>query len=103
MLKDSGINIVRLPARSPNLNSYAERWILSLRRECLSRVIPLGEQQLRNTIASYVDHYHMERNHQGLGNQPIDPVAANTNAGKGRIRRCQRVGGLLNYYYRAAA
>jgi putative transposase len=103
MLKGAGINIVRLPARSPNLNSYAERWILSLRRECLSRVIPLGEQHLRNTIASYVDHYHMERNHQGLGNRLIDPVAANTNAGKGRIRRRQRVGGLLNFYYRAAA
>ena len=103
MLKDAGVEIVRLPSRSPNLNCYAERWIRSLREECLSRVIPLGEKHPRQTIASYVDHYHMERNHQGLGNRLIETVVANTNAGERRIRRRQRVGGLLNYYYRAAA
>ncbi len=103
MLKDSGVKIVRLPARSPNLNSNAERWIRSLREECLSRIIPLGERHLRSTIFSYVDRYHMERNHQGLGNRLIEASAANTNAGGGRIRRRQRVGGLLNYYYRSAA
>jgi putative transposase len=103
ILKDAGVNIVRLPARSPNLNSYSERWIRSLRSECLSRIIPLGEKHLRETIASYLDHYHMERNHQGLGNRLIEPIAANTNAGQGRILRRQRVGGLLNYYHRKAA
>jgi putative transposase len=46
MLKESGVNIMRLPSRSPNLNSYAERWIRSVRSECLSRVIPLGEHHL---------------------------------------------------------
>jgi putative transposase len=103
MLKDSGVKVVRLPSRSPNLNCYAERWIRSLREECLSRVVPLGEKHLRQTIASYVEHYHIERNHQGLGNRLIDPVVANTNAGEARIRRRQRVGGLLNFYYHAAA
>jgi putative transposase len=103
MLKDAGVKIVRLPARSPNLNCYAERWIRSLREECLSRIIPLSEKHLRQTIVSYVDHYHMERNHQGLGNRLIEPVVANSNAGKGRIHRRQRVGGLLNYYHREAA
>ena len=62
ILKDAGVNIVRLPARSPSLNSYSERWIGSLRSECLFRIIPLGEKHLRETIASYLDHYHMERN-----------------------------------------
>jgi hypothetical protein len=94
---------VRLPARSPNLNSYAERWIGSLRSKCLCRIIPLGEKHLKQAIASHVGHYHLERNHQGLGNRLIEPIAANINAGKGRIRRRQRVGGLLNYYFRAAA
>ena len=103
MLKDAGVKTVRLPARSPNLNSYSERWIRSLREECLSRVISLGEQHLRRTIASYVEHYHMERNHQGLGNRLIDPVVANTNASEGRIRRRQKVGRLLNFYCREAA
>jgi putative transposase len=103
MLKGAGIKIVRLPARSPNLKFYAERWIRSLRNECLSRIIPLSEKHLRQTIVSYVDHYHMERNHQGLANRLIEPVAANTNSGEGRIRRRQRIGGLLNYYYREVA
>jgi hypothetical protein len=103
MLKDAGVNVVRLPSRSPNLNCYSERWILSLRCECLSRIIPLGERHLRRTIESYLTHYHTERNHQGLGNRLIEPSAANTNAGQGRIRRRERVGGLLNFYYREAA
>jgi hypothetical protein len=77
--KDAGVNLVRLPARSPSLNSHTERWIGSLRAECLCRIIPLGEKHLRNTIASYVDHWG--RNHQGLGNRLIEPIAANTNAG----------------------
>src|SRR5512133_1169487 len=103
MLKDAGIKIVRLPARSPNLNSHAERWILSLRSECLSRIIPLGERHLRRTIASHIDHYHMERNHQGLGNRLIEASAENTNGAQGRVRRREMLGGLLNFYYRDAA
>ena len=103
MLKDAGVEVVRLPSRSPNLNSYAERWVRSIRGECLSRVIPLGEGHLRRTIEAYVAHYHWERNHQGLGNRLIEPLAANTNAPQGRIRRRERVGGVLSYYYRAAA
>ncbi|MGE5784375.1 MAG: integrase core domain-containing protein [Myxococcales bacterium] len=102
-LKDAGVKIVRLPARSPNLYSYAERWVHSARSECLSRIIPFGEKHLRRTIASYVDHYHMERNHQGLGNRLIEASAASTNAGQGRIRRRERLRGLLNFYYRDAA
>jgi len=96
MLKDAGVNVVRLPARSPDLNSYAERWIQSLRSECLSRVIPLGERHLRNLISEYVAHFHGERNHQGLGNGLIEPPAANTNSGKSGIRRRERLGGVLN-------
>ena len=103
LLKESGVNIVRLPSRSPNLNSYAERWIRSVRSECLSRVIPLGERHLRNLISEYVAHFHGERNHQGLGNRLIEPLVANTNSGKSVIRRRERLGGVLNYYYRDAA
>ncbi|MEX1368045.1 MAG: integrase core domain-containing protein [Nannocystaceae bacterium] len=63
---------MRLPARSPNLNALAERFIGSIRRECLDRVIPVGEQHLRRLIVEYVAHYNSERNHQGLGNRLID-------------------------------
>lgn len=98
LLKETGLRIVRLPARSPNPNSYAERWILSLRSEYLSRIIPLGRRHLRHTLNEYLIHLHRERNHQGLSNRLIEPLAANINAGQGRIRRRERVGGLLNFY-----
>ena len=97
MLKGSGVKVVRLPARSPNLNSYAERWIRSLRSECLSRVIPLGERHLRSLISEFLAHYHGERNHQGLGNRLIEPLVANTNSGKGVIRRRERLGGVFKF------
>jgi putative transposase len=103
MLKDAGVKVVRLPARSPDLNSYAERWVRSVKSECLSRVIPLGERHLRHTLKSYLIQYHSERNHQGLRNQLIEPIVANTNARRGRVQRRERIGGLLNYYYSIAA
>ena len=67
--------------------------IWSLRSECLSRVIPLGERHLRSLISEFLAHYHGERNHQGLGNRLIEPLVANTNSGKGVIRRRERLGG----------
>ena len=72
----------------------------SIKHECLNRVIPLGAGHLRRTIAKYVAHYHGERNHQGLGNELIEGALELGRVG--RIRRCPRLGGLLNYYCRAA-
>ena len=79
---------VRLPARSPNLNSFAERFVLSIKSECLSKIIPLGESHLRRAIREFVEHYHSERPHQGIGNVPIDPAAqaANPYCAKRRIQ-----------------
>jgi transposase InsO family protein len=76
-------------------NAYAERFARSIKHECLNRVVPLGERYFRWTIAEFIAHYHGERNHQGLGNELIDsrPPAS----GGQRIRRRQRLGGLLNY------
>ena len=65
MLKNSGTNPVRLPAKSPDLNAFAERFILSIKSECLNKIIPLGEKHLRFTIREYMEHYHSECNHQG--------------------------------------
>ena len=78
----------------------AERFVRSIKEECLSRVIPFGEPHLRRTMAEFVEHYHRERNHQGLDNELI--VGAPPVEGGYRIRRRQRLGGLLNYYARAA-
>jgi putative transposase len=65
---DSGhVKTLVLPARSPNLNAYAERWIRSAKDECLSKLILFGERSLRRALSEYVQHYHAERNHQGRG------------------------------------
>ncbi len=101
MLRHAGANPVRLPRRSPNLNAFIERFIRSIKEECLDRVIPLGESHLRELIREYIAHYHAERPHQGLGGVFIKPP--NDHAADGPLVRRQRLGGLLNYYYREAA
>ncbi len=102
MLKDAGTKPLRLPARSTNLNAHAERFVLSIKSECLNRMIFFGEGQLRRAIEAYVDHYRLERNHQGLDNRLIDGSVPAANE-DGEIRCRQRLGGLLNYYHRDAA
>ena len=97
-----GVETVKLPARSPNLNAYAERFVRSIKSECLSRMIPLGENHLRASIRAFVAHYHLERNHQGLDNELI--CSAQDSLGSdGRIRCRERLRGTLRYYYRDAA
>jgi putative transposase len=100
-LGKAGIRVVQTPFQAPNANAYAERFVRSIKHECLNRVIAFGERHLRPTIAEFVVHYHGERNHQGLGNELIESTLAMENT-VGRIRRRQRLGGLLNYYRRAA-
>ncbi len=102
MLKDSGTKPVRLPARSPNLNAFAERFVLSIKSECLNKIIPLGEKYLRLAIREYMEHYHAERDHQGLDSRIIH---ADGNAGRhdGPVEKKSHLGGVLNYYYRDAA
>ena len=93
---------VRLPARSPNLNAYAERFVRTIKSECLSQIIPLGERHLRNAVKEFTEHYHLERNHQGLNNRLIDDnrVESTLNA---TIDCHERLGGILKYYHRLAA
>jgi putative transposase len=99
-LGEAGIRVVLTPYRAPNANAYAERFVRSIKEECLDRLIPIGERHFRRAITEYVAHYHHERNHQGIENALIAGAPA-TSAG-GRIRRRPRLGGLLNYYDRAA-
>jgi putative transposase len=105
-LKDSGTKPVRLPARSRNLNAFAERFVLSIKslqcHECLNKIIPLGEKHLRLAIKEYMEHYHRERNHQGLDSHII---SADDGVGrsKGVVKKKSRLSGLLNYYHRDAA
>ena len=80
-LGEAGIHVVQTPYQAPNANAYAERFVRSIKEECLSRVIPFGDRHLRRTIAEYVEHYHRERNHQGLANELIE--------GASRSRACR--------------
>ncbi len=101
-LTAAGVSCVKLPPKSPNLNAYAERFVRSIKSECLDRMIFFGGKHLRYAISEYVQHYHMERNHQGIGNRLIegtDEGAENT----GPIVSRTRVGGMLKYYHRSAA
>jgi putative transposase len=101
LLRDSGVTPLLLPARSPNLNAFAERFVGSIKSECLDRIVPLGEKHLRATVRAFVDHYHEERPHQGLGNALIAPKT--TSLGSGPVRCRERLGGVLKFYYREAA
>ena len=96
------VKSVRLPARSPNLNAYAERFVRTIKESCLDRMILFGERSLRHAIKEFALHYHHERNHQGLDNRLIVPSAQRLVV-RLPIRRRERLGGLLNYYYRQAA
>ncbi len=102
VLGSSGVRTVKLPARSPNLNAYAERFVRSIKSECVAQIIPLGERHLRVAVKEYAEHYHIERNHQGLENELIEDRrgAADMN---GDVGRHERLGRILNYYYRRAA
>ena len=100
ILASSNVELLRLPARSPNLNAYAERFVGSIKSECLRHIVPIGERHLRAVVREYVMHYHHERKHQGLDNVIPLPLGQ---PGKGAIRRHERLGGVLGHYRRDAA
>ena len=102
ILNDVGVNSVRLPRRSPNLNAFCERFVRSIKSECLDQMVFFSERSLRYAIAEYLEHYHTERNHQGLESQIIRPEF-DGHSGKGEITSRRRLGGMLNYYHRNAA
>ena len=93
---------VQLPPESPDLNPFAERFVLSIKQECLNRIIPLGEWHLRRVVKEYVAHYHEERNHQGLDNELIEGKDLNLDPNC-PVKKRSRLGGLLNFYYREAS
>jgi transposase InsO family protein len=101
LLELSDVKTVKLPARSPDLNAYAERFVLSIRSECLDQIIPLGERHLRKAVREYTEHYHAERNHQGRGNELIETPCEEPNM-DGTVECQERLGGVLKYYRRAA-
>ena len=102
VLGSSGVGTVKLPARSPDLNAYAERFVRSIKSECLAQIIPLGERHLRTAVKEYTEHYHLERNHQGLENELIEKPSDELNT-TGAVECRERLGGVLKYYSRRPA
>jgi transposase InsO family protein len=102
MLAAGGVASVKLPPRSPNLNAHAERFVRTIKESCLERMILFGEGAVRKATAEFITHYHSERNHQGLDNALICPEPEHVGV-LGEVHRRERLGGLLNYYYRKAA
>ena len=98
ILKAGGIEPIKSMPLAPNFNPFVERFIRSIKYECLDRMLIFGEAHLRYVIQNYVEHYHFERAHQSLDNNIIEPPPKGT----GEIVCHERLGGLLKFYRRAA-
>ena len=101
LLRCGGVHCLTLPPRSPNLNAFAERWVRSVKDECLSKLILFGESSLHRALHEFIAHFHSERNHQGKRNLLLFPSPARTTTPRS-VRCRERLGGLLRYYSRAA-
>src|SRR3990167_10257745 len=101
-MRTGGVETVKLPVRSPNLNAHAGRFVGPIKSECLSKIIPLGERHLRLIVSEFAAHYHLERKPQGLDNRLIERARGQP-PDVGRVPRRERLGGVLRFYYREAA
>ena len=102
ILEDAGVEPVRLPPKSSNMNAHLERFHLSIKSECLDRMIFIGERSLRKACNEFLLHYHKERNHQGLDNKILES-GDDVGSIVGKIECRERLGGMLRCYYRDAA
>ena len=100
ILATAGVDVVHTAYQAPDMNAFAERWVQSIKRECLDHLILFGQAHLERVLREYVAHYHTERPHQGLGNELIHGTPWN---GRGEVVIVERLGGLLNSYHRSAA
>lgn len=98
ILNAAGIKCIKTTVASPNLTPFVERFVRSIKYECLNRMLIFGERHLRYVIENYIEHYHTERPHQGIGNNIIEPPSQ----GEGEIVCHERLGGLLKSWRRVA-
>ena len=104
LIEAEKVKVLALPPKSPNLNAHAERWVRSIKEECVGKLILFGERALKLALLQYEWHYHGERNHQGKDNLLLVPSPTlPSNRKKGKVRCRERLGGLLKYYEREAA
>ncbi|MBO3753105.1 integrase core domain-containing protein [Streptosporangiaceae bacterium NEAU-GS5] len=102
MFRGEGLRIIRTPIRAPRANAICERWLGSIRRECLDRILILGAPHCRAVLRAYVDHHNQHRPHRSLGHSPPMLSAQPTDATRGRIERRKLLGGIISEYSRAA-
>ena len=105
ILESEGIEIKKLGPMAPNLNASAERWVQTVRQECLDHFVICGQAHLMHLLKTFLDHYHTERPHQGLDNAvPMGAALASpVNRRNGAVVCEHRLGGLLKHYVRTAA
>ena len=104
VFRAEGIRVILTPPRAPKANAYAERFVLTVRAECLDWLLILGPRQLDRVLRVFVEHYNSERPHRALGRLPPAPAAGGRSQVVGTaVKRRDRLGGLVHEYYRAAA
>ena len=102
LIRDSGVKLLRLPPLSPNLNAYAERFVRTIKEECLSRLILFDKRSLCGALRTFLKHYHYERNHQGKHNLLLLPTVT-ISPPIGKVKCKESLGGLLKFYHRNVA
>jgi putative transposase len=102
LFRSEGIKVIHTPVQAPQANAYAERFVRTVRNECLDWLLILGRSHLEKVLRTYIQHYNQERPHRGLALQPPEPVRVKQPP-SGDVRRRDHLGGLLHEYYRAAA
>jgi putative transposase len=103
VFRSEGVRVIQTPFRAPRANAHAERFVRTVRAECLDWLLLLGPHHLERVLRVYVEHYNRERPHRALGRHPPDPVELRPPSDAGAVRCRDRLGGLLHEYYRAAA
>ena len=96
----SGAEVLLTAYQAPNMNAYAERFVRSIKAECVEQMIFLGQKSLDRAIHEFVEHYHEKRSHQSIGNRIVSGAVPQS---MGSIEVKQRLGGMLSYYHRRAA
>jgi transposase InsO family protein len=102
LLKGAGVKMVRLPAKSPNLNAHAERFVRTIKQECTDRLIFFGDRSVYRAVVQFLEFYNRERFHQGMDNELLTPLNS-TGSVDGELVCRERLGGMLKYYSRQAA
>jgi hypothetical protein len=102
VFRSEGIKVIHTPVQAPQANAYAERFVRTVRNECLDWLLIIGRRHLEHVLRTYIQHYNHERPHRALALQPPQPRAPELPQ-HGHVHRRDRLGGLVREYYRAAA